>query len=61
MGDAMTDQTDAETGMSWWNALTDHVRAEWMRRAGNTGRASDAWEAFKRQQAADRTAGGSAI
>jgi hypothetical protein len=57
----MTDQTDAETGMSWWNALTDHVRAEWMRRAGNTGRASDAWEAFKRQQAADRTAGGSAI
>lgn len=39
---------DAELGMTWWNRLTERERAEWMERAGNTGVAADAWEAFKR-------------
>jgi hypothetical protein len=35
-------------GMVWWNSLTERQRAYWMDRAGNTGRAIDAWETFKR-------------
>lgn len=40
--------TDDEFGMAWWNALDERERAEWSRKAGNTGYAKDAWEAFKR-------------
>jgi hypothetical protein len=43
--------SDAELGMTWWNRLTRFERIEWMRRAGNTGVAADAWEAFKRENA----------
>ncbi len=39
---------DAEVGMAWWNSLTERERARWSKEAGNTGRASDAWQAFKR-------------
>jgi hypothetical protein len=39
---------DVEAGMAWWNALTKQERAKWSAIAGNTGRAKDAWEAFKR-------------
>jgi hypothetical protein len=39
---------DDELGMAWWNALTKQERARWSEIAGNTGRAVDAWEAFKR-------------
>src|SRR5882724_8436339 len=39
---------DDELGMAWWNALSDRERARWSREAGNTGRAKDAWEEFKR-------------
>ena len=39
---------DDEAGMAWWNALTERERAKWSALAGNTGRAKDAWEAFKR-------------
>jgi hypothetical protein len=39
---------DDELGMIWWNALNDRERAKWSAIAGNTGRAKDAWEAFKR-------------
>jgi len=38
---------DAVAGMRWWNSLTETERAAWMARAGNTGRASDAWDMFK--------------
>jgi hypothetical protein len=41
--------TDDELGMAWWNGLSERERARWSREAGNTGRAKDAWEAFKRQ------------
>jgi hypothetical protein len=34
--------------MAWWNALSEKDRRYWMREADNTGRAVDAWEAFKR-------------
>jgi hypothetical protein len=44
---------DDELGMTWWNALSERERARWSREAGNTGRAKDAWEAFKRSQADD--------
>jgi hypothetical protein len=44
---------DAETGMAWWNNLSDRERKRWMQRAGNTGRAADAWEAFKRGDTED--------
>lgn len=40
---------DAEAGLRWWNALTEQERKYWMERAGNTGVAADAWEAFKHQ------------
>src|SRR5260370_33561818 len=40
-------EIDDDAGMAWWNALTEPERDEWMRRAGNTGRAKDAWEAYK--------------
>ena len=42
------ERRDAETGMAWWNDLTDEDRRFWMEVAGNTGVAVDAWEAFKR-------------
>ena len=51
----MTDKTDGERCMAWWNGLSPEERRQWMRRAGNTGRVSDCWEEFKRQETADRT------
>jgi hypothetical protein len=39
---------DDEAGMAWWNALTERERAKWSAMSGNTGRAIDAWQAFKR-------------
>ena len=39
---------DNAAGMFWWYGLSDQERARWMREAGDTGRAKDAWEAFKR-------------
>ena len=38
---------DDQVGMRWWNALNEECRRYWMRRAGDTGRAVDAWRAFK--------------
>jgi len=40
---------DDELGIAWWNGLSDE-RAKWSHEAGNTGRAKDAWEAFKRSR-----------
>lgn len=34
--------------MGWWNLLTEQERSRWMSRAGNTGRAVDAWAVYKR-------------
>jgi len=42
---------DDELGMAWWNGLSERERAKWSAIAGNTGRAKDAWEAFKRGSA----------
>lgn len=41
---------DGLKGMEWWNGLSDDERKQWAIKAGNTGRAADAWEAYKRQQ-----------
>jgi hypothetical protein len=38
---------DDDAGMAWWNGLTEQERTKWAAVA-NTGRAKDAWEAFKR-------------
>lgn len=38
---------DAEKGMAWWNGLDEAERARWMKVAGDTGVAADAWSAFK--------------
>jgi hypothetical protein len=46
---------DDEAGMAWWNGLSERERAKWSALAGNTGRAVDAWKAFKVSQ---RDAGG---
>jgi hypothetical protein len=43
----MTQSSDDTMGMAWWNHITDAERAKWMDRAGSTGSAKDAWEAFK--------------
>jgi hypothetical protein len=42
---------DGQKGMEWWNGLSDDDRKQWAAKAGNTGRAADAWEAYKRQKA----------
>lgn len=42
--------TDVQLGMTWWNNLTRAERDEWMRRAGDTGVAADAWALFKAQR-----------
>jgi hypothetical protein len=39
---------DDELGTAWWNSLTKQERAKWSDVYGNTGRAVDAWPAFKR-------------
>lgn len=39
---------DDVAGMRWWNALSDALRGFWMRQAGDTGRAVDAWRAYQR-------------
>jgi len=44
----LAQDSDARAGMAWWNALIPEARGEWMGRAGNTGVAADAWEAYKR-------------
>ena len=38
---------DGEEGMAWWNGLDRRERAKWMKAAGDTGVAADAWYAFK--------------
>lgn len=38
---------DGEEGMAWWNALDRRERAKWIKAAGDTGVAADAWNAFK--------------
>lgn len=40
---------EAREGMEWWNGLSKEDRQHWMRQAGNTGVAADAWSAFKIQ------------
>ncbi|MER9634263.1 hypothetical protein [Mesorhizobium sp. M0228] len=44
---------DEHAGMAWWNALDEDGRRDWMQQAGNTGRAADAWKAYKRAAAAE--------
>lgn len=39
--------TAVEQGTTWWNALDEDERAQWMERAGNTGIVADAWETYK--------------
>ncbi len=39
---------DDEIGMAWWNGLSERERTRWANLVG-TGRAKDAWEAFKRK------------
>jgi hypothetical protein len=43
-------QIDGEIGMDWWNGLKVSDRRHWMAVAGDTGRAADAWEAYKRSE-----------
>ena len=38
---------DEAAGMKWWNSSTLEERRRWMRVAGDTGRVSDAWNAYK--------------
>lgn len=46
-------EEDESTGLQWWNRLQEQPRCYWMERAGNTGNALDAWEAYKRERGAD--------
>ena len=52
MTDDRKPTTDEAMGIAWWNGLTEQERARWMRAAGNTGVAADAWAAFKEGRAA---------
>jgi hypothetical protein len=38
-----------DVGTAWWNGLRDDWRAFWLRKAGDTGRAVDAWAEYKKQ------------
>lgn len=42
---------DPQAGIAWWNELPEAVRAEWMVKAGNTGRVADAYGAFLTDEA----------
>ena len=44
---ATPEHADDLAGMAWWNALSEQDRRRWTRIAGDTGRAVDAWRAFK--------------
>ncbi|WP_157056033.1 hypothetical protein [Candidatus Burkholderia verschuerenii] len=48
---------DERAGIAWWNALDEQARRFWMSEAGQTGRAVDAWEAFKRAREAAQAPG----
>ena len=41
---------DDEIGMIWWNHISEQERTKWMRLAGDTGVAADAWAAFQASQ-----------
>ncbi|NMI54063.1 hypothetical protein E1J25_21065 [Xanthomonas hortorum pv. taraxaci] len=41
-------RADEIAGMDWWNTAPEAERRECMRRAGDTGRAADAWAEYKR-------------
>lgn len=41
---------DERAGMTWWSSLTETERRHWMRTAGDTGVAADAWTAYKHAQ-----------
>lgn len=45
---------DEQAGIDWWNRLTEVERAFWFGKAGGTGSAADAWEAYKREQVSGR-------
>ncbi|TSD83752.1 hypothetical protein FFK22_036195 [Mycobacterium sp. KBS0706] len=38
---------DERAGIEWWNGLDEARRRYWMHRAGDTGRAADAWAAYQ--------------
>lgn len=44
---------DDAAGMEWWNLLDEWGRWHWMERAGDTGRAVDAWTVFKHDVGGD--------
>lgn len=44
---------DPQAGMQWWNGLDEVERREWMRRAGDTGRAVDAYAQYLSSTAHD--------
>ena len=44
-------QSDPRAGMDWWNALSETERTQWMAKAGNSGRAADAWGVFLNDEA----------
>lgn len=44
---------DPQAGKDWWNGLPEDQRAGWMAKAGNTGRAVDAYGAFLAEEAHD--------
>ena len=43
---------DERDGIAWWNGLDERTRGVWLEKAGNTGRVTDAWEAYKRDKRA---------
>jgi hypothetical protein len=42
--------SNARLGIAWWNSLSEREREKWMRLAGDTGVAADAWAAFQASQ-----------
>lgn len=41
---------DEQQGMDWWNGMSRQERIRWLKIAGNTAIAADAWAAYKRHR-----------
>ncbi|MFA0924668.1 hypothetical protein [Xanthomonas fragariae] len=44
---------DPAAGMAWWNGLDEGARRDWMKQAGDTGRAVDAYAVYLAREAHD--------
>lgn len=53
--EALDPTADEAAGMAWWNALTEPMRAHWLKKIeADGGSVSEAWAVFRREQGQER-------